>query len=67
MTRRIEELQGDIASHRARLQSTGALSDSGRGEVQMLRLLDELAFIVAGQFDEIDKLKKRVRDLSKKA
>ena len=67
MTRRIEELQADIAAHRARLQSTGVLSDSGKSEVQLLKLVDELAFIVAGQFEEIDKLKKRVRSLSKQA
>ncbi len=66
MARRIEELQGEIAAHRARLQATGALSDPGRGEVQLLRLVDELAFIVAGQFVEIGKLKRRVRDLEKK-
>ncbi len=65
MTRRIEELQADIAAHRARLQTTGALSDPGKAEVQMLRLVDELAFIVAGQFKEIDKLKKQVRTLNK--
>jgi hypothetical protein len=65
MVRRIEELQTDIAAHRARLQATGALSDPGKGEVQLLRLVDELAFIVAGQFKEIDKLKRQVRTLNK--
>ncbi len=65
MARRIEELQADIAAHRARLQANGALSDSGKGEVQLLKLVDELAFVVAGQFDEIDKLKRKVRSLSK--
>jgi len=65
MARRIEELQAEIAAHRARLQSTGALSDSGKGEVQMLRLLEEMAFIVAGQFAEISKLKRRIKNLEK--
>ena len=66
MARRIEELQGEIAAHKARLQAAGALSDPGKGEVQLLRLIDELGFIVAGQFDEVSKLKRRVKDLEKK-
>ena len=66
MVRRIEELQADIAAHKARLQSTGALSDPGKSETQLLGLVDELAFVVAGQFGEISKLRRRVKDLEKK-
>jgi uncharacterized coiled-coil protein SlyX len=66
MVRRIEELQARIAEHKARLQSTGALSDPGKSEAQMLGVMDELAFIVAGQFEEISKLKRRIRELEKK-
>lgn len=66
MARRIDELQADIAAHRARLQSTGALSDPGKSETQLLKLLDELAFVVKGQFSVIDKLKRRVQELEKK-
>jgi len=65
MARRIEELQAAILAHKARLQANGALSDPGKGETQMLALLDELAFIVAGQFAEISKLKRRVKELER--
>ncbi len=63
MTRRIDELQADIEVARAQLQSQGKLSDPSQSETQLLRLLDETVFIVKGQFSEIDKLKRRVREL----
>lgn len=66
MARRIDQLQAEIVAHRARLQSTGTLSDIANPQNQMLQLLDELAFIVKGQFGEIEKLRRRVRELERK-
>jgi len=66
MARRIDQLQAEIAAHGARLQSTGTLSDIANPQSQMLQLLDELAFIVKGQFGEIEKLRRRVRELERK-
>jgi hypothetical protein len=65
MVRRIDELLADIAAHRARLQSTGVLSDDSNPQTKMLKLVDELAFIVKGQFDELGKVKKRLHQLEK--
>jgi hypothetical protein len=56
-------LQADIEAAHSRLQSQGKLSDPGQSETQLLNLLDETVFIVKGQFVEIDKLKRRVREL----
>jgi acyl transferase domain-containing protein len=65
LTRRIEELLAKIAEHRARLQSTGTLSDDSNSQTQIFKITDELAFIVQGQFNEIEKMKKRLHQLEK--
>ena len=65
MTRRIEELLAKIAEHKARLQSTGTLSDDSNSQTQIFKITDELAFIVQGQFNEIEKMKKRLHQLEK--
>ncbi len=65
MVRRIEELQAAIAEERARLTSSGVLSDPSRNETRLIGLLDELAFIVNGQFKEFNRLKARIRELEK--
>ncbi len=63
MVRRIDELLAAIAEEKARLASSGVLSDPGRAENRLLKLVDELAFIVDGQFKELSKVKARVREL----
>lgn len=65
MTRRIEVLLADIKRLRVQLQASGVLSDESKPETQLVRLVDELAFIVQGQFEEIDKLKAQLRKQSK--
>jgi len=67
MVRRIDELQAAIAEEKARLASSGVLSDPSRTESRLLKLMDELAFVVKGQFTEIGKLKGRVRELENAA
>ena len=66
MTRRIDELLGEIKRVRAEMQSRGLLSDPGRLDSRLMKLLDELAFIVKGQFKEIEKLKGQLRGFEKK-
>jgi uncharacterized coiled-coil protein SlyX len=66
MTKRIDVLLGDIKRLRAQLQASGVLSDESRAEAQLVKLVDELAFIVQGQFDEIDKLKVKLRQFEGK-
>ena len=66
MTRRIDELLGEIKRVRAEMQSRGLLSDPGRLDSRLMKLLDELAFIVKGQFNEIEKLKGQLRGFGKK-
>ena len=66
MTRRIDELLGEIKRVRAEMQSRGLLSDPGRLDSRLMKLLDELAFIVKGQFKEIEKLKGQLRRFEKK-
>jgi len=66
MTRRIDELLGEIKRVRAEMQSRGLLSDPGRLDSRLMKLLDELAFIVKGQFNEIEKLKAQLRGFEKK-
>ncbi len=65
MARRIEELLAECKRLRAEAQSRGLLSDPGRLDSQAIKLLDELAFIVQGQFNEIDKLNAKLRKLEK--
>jgi len=65
MTRRIDVLLADIKRVRAEMQSRGLLGDPGRLDCRLMRLLDELAFIVKGQFREIEKLKKQLRKFEK--
>ena len=62
---RIDELLAEIKRVRAEMQSRGLLSDPGRLDTRLMKLLDELAFIVKGQFKEINKLKRKVRKLTK--
>ena len=62
---RIDELLAEIKRVRAEMQSRGLLSDPGRLDSRLMKLLDELAFIVKGQFKEINKLKRKVRKLTK--
>ena len=61
MTRRIEVLLADIKRLRAQMQASGTLSDESKPETQLVKVVDELAFIVQGQFSEIEKLKREVR------
>ena len=61
MTRRIEVLLADIKRLRAQMQASGTLSDESKPETQLVKVVDELAFIVQGQFGEIEKLKRGVR------
>ncbi len=63
MVRRIDELQVAIAEEKASLASSGVLSDPTRPERRLLGLIDELTFIVDGQFKELSKVKARVRQL----
>ena len=62
---RIEELLGEIKRVRAEMQSRGILSDPGRLDSMLMKLLDELAFIVQGQFSEINKLKRALGKVEK--
>jgi len=66
MTRRIEVLMADVERLRSQLLASGVLSDESRVETQLVKVVDELTFIVRGQFDEIDKLKARIRQLEGK-
>jgi len=66
MPRRIEVLLANVKRIRAEMQARGLLSDPGRFDTQLMKIVDELAFIVQGQFQEIDKLKKQLRKLEKK-
>jgi len=43
------------------MQASGTLSDESKPETQLVKVVDELAFIVQGQFGEIEKLKREVR------
>jgi hypothetical protein len=61
MTRRIEVLLADIKRLRAQMQASGTLSDESKPETQLVKVVDELAFIMQGQFGEIEKLKREVR------
>jgi len=62
---RIEELLAEIKRVRAEMQSRGILSDPGRLDSRLMKLLDELAFIVQGQFSEINKLKRALGKVEK--
>ena len=64
---RIDELLAEIKRVRAEMQSRGLLSDPGRLDTRLMKLLDELAFIVKGQFKEINKLKRKLRKVTKLA
>lgn len=66
MARRIEELQAEIKGLRAEAQSRGLLSDPGRLDSRLMKVVDEMAFVMDGQFKEIDSLKGRLRKLEKK-
>lgn len=65
MARRIDVLLGDIEKVRAQMLSRGVLSDPGRFDTQLMKIVDDLAFIVQGQFKEIGKLKKQLRKFEK--
>ena len=65
MTRRIDVLLADIKRARAEMQSRGLLSDPGRLDTRLMKMLDELAFIVKGQFKQIAKLKRQLHKLEK--
>lgn len=62
---RIDKLLAEIKRLRAEMQSRGLLSDPGRLDSRLMKLLDELAFIVKGQFKEINKLKRKLRKVTK--
>jgi len=64
---RIDELLAEIKRVRAEMQSRGLLSDPGRLDTRLMKMLDELAFIVKGQFKEINKLKRKLRKVTKLA
>ena len=64
---RIDELLAEIKRVRAEMQSRGLLSDPGRLDTRLLKMTDELAFIVKGQFKEINKLKRKLRKVTKLA
>jgi len=64
---RIDKLLAEIKRVRAEMQSRGLLSDPGRLDTRLMKLLDELAFIVKGQFKEINKLKRKLRKVTKLA
>lgn len=66
MPRRIQVLLGDIEKVRAEMLSRGLMSDPGRFDTQLMKIVDDLAFIVQGQFKEINKLKNQLRNLEKK-
>ena len=67
MVRRIDVLLANIKRTRAEMQSRGLLSDPGRLDTRLMKMLDELAFIVKGQFKEINKLKRKLRKVTKPA
>jgi len=67
LTRRIEVLLADIKRLRAQMQTAGTLSDESKPETQLVKVVDELAFIVQGQFSEIEKLKREVRKSTRRA
>jgi hypothetical protein len=67
MTRRIEVLLADVKRLRAEMQAAGRLSDESKPETQLVKIVDELAFIVQGQFGEIEKLKREVRKSTRRA
>jgi len=67
LTRRIEVLLADIKRLRAQMQAAGTLSDESKPETQLVKVVDELAFIVQGQFSEIEKLKREVRKSARRA
>ena len=67
MTRRIDVLLADIKRARAEMQSRGILSDPSRLDTRLMKMLDELAFIVKGQFEEIGKLKQQLNKFQRKA
>jgi len=67
LTRRIEVLLADIKRLRAQMQVAGTLSDESKPETQLVKVVDELAFIVQGQFGEIEKLKREVRKSARRA
>ena len=64
---RIDELLAEIKRVRAEMQSRGLLSDPGRLDTRLLKMTDELAFVVKGQFKEINKLKRKLRKVTKLA
>jgi hypothetical protein len=49
------------------MQAAGTLSDESKPETQLVKVVDELAFIVQGQFGEIEKLKREVRKSARRA
>jgi hypothetical protein len=65
MPRRIDVLLGEIEKVRAQMLSRGLMSDPGRFDTQLMKIVDDLAFIVKGQFKEIDKMKKQLRKFEK--
>lgn len=65
MARRIDVLLGNIEKVRAQMVSRGLMSDPGRFDTQLMKIVDELAFIVKGQFKEINKMKKQLRKFEK--
>ena len=67
MVRRIEVLLANIKRLRAQMQAAGTLSDESKPETQFVKVVDELAFIVQGQFEEIGKLKREVRKSTRRA
>ena len=67
LTRRIEVLLADTKRLRAQMQAAGTLSDESKPETQLVKIVDELAFIVQGQFGEIEKLKREVRKSTRRA
>jgi hypothetical protein len=49
------------------MQAAGTLSDESKPETQLVKVMDELVFIVRGQFDEMEKLKREVRKSARRA
>lgn len=66
MTRRIDELLAECKRLRAEAQSRGILSDPGRLDSQLIKVVDEMGFVIQGQFEEIDRLNAKIRSLEKK-
>lgn len=67
MARRIDVLLADVKRLRAEMQAAGTLSDESKPETQLVKVVDELVFIVRGQFDEMEKLKREVRKSARRA